>query len=132
VACRKPFSRHRDRGESDPRTPDERLLAAYEYLAHAYGWAPEEVEEQLTDEQLVAYLDAATDRLVRDGQTAFENRVEAARMGTIFASDQRAYTRWRARVDRKAGRPRGLTGGALESAVSALALSHPEYVVVGG
>jgi len=86
----------------------------------------------LTDEQLIAYLDSATDRVARKGRREFELRVEAARMGAIFARDQRSYARWRRRIDQDAGRARGLTGAALEGAVRALATTNPEYVVMGG
>jgi len=61
-------------------------------------------------------------------------RVEAARMGAIFASGkagQKAYSRWRTRLDHAAGRSRGLTGAHLEAAVMGLAATNPEYVVMG-
>ena len=54
-------------------------------------------------------------------------------MGAIFASGkpgQKAYSRWRSIMDKAAGKPRGLTGAALESAVRALQRTNPEYIVV--
>lgn len=55
-------------------------------------------------------------------------------MAAIFASSRagdRAYQRWRGKVDSVGGRSRSLAGQALEGAVMALARTNPEYVVVG-
>lgn len=84
----------------------------------------------MTDEQFVAYLDAAQERI----SDAFATAVEAARMGAIFGSPggDKSYRRWRSRADREAGKPSSaLAGAALESAIMGLAARHPEYVVVG-
>ena len=51
-------------------------------------------------------------------------------MGTVFASNGKAYAKWRRSIDRAAGQTVGLTGAALEAAVMALARTNPEYVVV--
>jgi hypothetical protein len=87
------------------------------------------VDERLTDEQLVAYLDAAQDRMEHRARSEFDALVEAVRVGTIFAHDAKQYRKWQSRSARN-GR-RGLTGHALEQAIHALAGAHPEYVVVG-
>lgn len=106
---RKPFSRHRHR---DPDgDPDRQLLAAYEYAASEYGWSTARIAEELTDELLVTYLDAATDR-ERD---ANRNWIEFVRIGTIFAHDQKAYQRWKRTETKPTGL--GLTGSSLEQAV---------------
>jgi hypothetical protein len=55
-------------------------------------------------------------------------------MGVIFASSkagERAYHRWRRSVDRDGGRSASLEGASLEGAVMALAVTNPEYVVIG-
>lgn len=101
MACRQPFSRHRagKGGEAG-----QRLIAAYEYVCATYGFrSPAEVDDGLSDEQLIAYLDAAIDRQAAD----FDSAIEAVRAGTIFARDQKAYQRWS--TGRRRGTPqRGL------------------------
>jgi hypothetical protein len=72
----------------------------------------------------VAYLDASVDR----SDAEFTRSVEAARLGTIFGHDQKAYERW-ARSTASTGK--GLTGASLEQAVMNLALRAPEYIVHG-
>lgn len=81
----------------------------------------------MTDEQLGVYLDRAADRLRRE----FIDRAEAVRVGTVAALDKKAAQRWRTIVASSTPRKRGLVGQALETAVSALALRNPEYVVRG-
>ena len=124
MACRQPFRAGKP-GGGDGRTPGERLIAAYEFAAATYGWPPAQVENELSDEQLVHYLAAATDRISRDAV----NRIEAARMGYIFGRNQKAYSSWRRRVDASTHTKVGLTGEALEAAVRSLAATNPEYVV---
>lgn len=89
------------------------------------------VRETLSDEQLVAYLDAAHKRRGRDFREEFEAGVEAARMGTVFAHNVKAYRSWRRTMDRHAGRKASLSAEALEATVRSLATTHPEYVVTG-
>lgn len=98
MACRQPFSRHASRrgAQADGRTPDERFLAAYEFAAHEYTWSAETIRETLTNEQLVAYLDAAQDRIEQASRVSWNDLIEAVRAGTLFAHDQKAYDRWRA------------------------------------
>jgi hypothetical protein len=90
----------------------------------------------MTDEQLVEKLVAAGRRMEREARVAFDDAVEAVRVGTITARDQRALNRWRTaqrRAEAKAQQgSAGLTGAALEQAVMALALRSPEYVVIRG
>jgi hypothetical protein len=130
VASREPFSRHHDRGDTDRRTTGERLVAAYEFTASEYGWTPEAVEAGLSDEQLVAYLDAASDRIRRRRTDEFDSLVEAVRSGTIFAHDRRAAAKWR-RATRERGnrQQRGLTGAELEAAVANVARMFPGNVM---
>lgn len=87
------------------------------------------VRETLTDEQLVAYLDAAHDRRQREYREDFEAGVEGARMGTVFAHNLRAYRAWRRKMDQAAGRRASLSAEALEATIRHLASTHPEYVV---
>ena len=98
MASREPFSRHRHRADGNP---ERALLAAYEFAAYEYHWSPQEVEERLSDEQLVAYFDAGFDRRSSDAEIRFAEMVEAVRAGYGFAHDQKAYSRWRVGVDRK-------------------------------
>lgn len=129
MASREPFSRQGAGDSSDGRSLDERLIGAYEFAAAEYGWAPQKVEEELSDEQLVAYLDAATDRLTRTYERDFEANVEAVRAGTIFAHDKKAARKWARR--RIAKTSRGLTGMALEQAVRGIAEMFPKNVIYG-
>jgi hypothetical protein len=101
-----------------------------EYIAAEYGWTLD-VVERLTSEQLVAYLDAATERERRTVESRFAERVEAARMGTVFASNLSAYRRWRGSVRRGTTVGPGLTGAALEAAVMRVADQFPSNVVRG-
>ena len=52
-------------------------------------------------------------------------------MGVLFAHNGKTYARWRRAMDKLAGRTQGLTGAALEAQVKSLALTNPEYVVMG-
>lgn len=114
-------------GSDDGRSSDERLLAAYEHVARAYGWSFQAVRESLTDEQLLAYLDSASDRLFREDV----ERVESTRAAYVFASNGKAYTKWRRSIDRRLGQRIGATGAALEAQIMSLRVTNPEYVVVG-
>jgi leucyl aminopeptidase (aminopeptidase T) len=128
VGCAPPFSR-RARDERDE--PDEWAISSvYDFIAEAYGWGRDYVDDVLTDEQLVAYLDAAEERLEARQRAEFRGWVEAVRVGSIFARDQRQYGRW-ASSSRAKGR-RGLTGHALEQAVMRIASMFPANVEVGG
>jgi hypothetical protein len=131
VASREPFSRHRASGGNDDRPLGERIIGAYEFAAAEYGWPPATIEEALSDEQLVAYLDAATDRLTRRRQDDFDVQIAAVRTGTVFAYNERAFGNWQRARDARDGRKVGLTGAALEGAISHLARANPEYVVHG-
>lgn len=67
--------------------------------------------------------------------TEHQQRVEEARLGVVFAYEQKHYQRWlsRQRVAPSAVRGsdgRGLAGADLERAVMALALSNPDIVQV--
>lgn len=60
--------------------------------------------------------------------------VEAVRVGTIVASDRRAFNRWQSIQRRRTAATStgsdggGLAGAALEQAVGQLAISHPDLV----
>jgi len=75
----------------------------------------------------VSLLDAAHDRRVDESRAQHQDAVEAYRLGYIFARDHRTYQRWLRRLKRQAG----LVGAALETAVTSLAFTNPEYVVEG-
>ncbi len=132
MASRQPFSRHGSRGDGDAGgSSGERLVAVYEFAAAEYGWTPKEVEEELSDEQLIALLDAATDRRSERATADFESSVEAARVGYIFARDQKQYAKWRRSTERRNPRKVGLTGTELETAIRGIAQMFPENVIVG-
>lgn len=61
----------------------------------------------MTDEQLVAALDAAQERVADESRVRFIEATEAARIGTIFAHDAKQYDRWRTDVDRHTPRTKG-------------------------
>lgn len=63
--------------------------------------------------------------------TDFDQMVEAVRVGSIFAHDQKAYDRWQRRPKARSKPQRGLTGHALEAAVMRIANQFPDNVVVG-
>lgn len=108
-------------------------MSAFEFLAAEYGWTAAYVRANVTTEQLIrVYLDGATDRIRRTAGTAFDNAVEATRMGAIFATSRRAYDRWRSRARRSdgSGRKPGLTGARLEAAIASLAMTHPDLVAI--
>lgn len=100
MAGRPPFSRQRDRGGE---RSEWTVIRAAEFVASAYGWGPDYIDNRLTDEQLVAYLDAAQERLTEEGRGRFTEAVEAVRAGTIFAHEAKQYDRWRADVARRTG-----------------------------
>lgn len=87
----------------------------------------------MTDEQFLAYIDAATDRIVRTHEREFDAMVEAVRVGTIVASDRKAFGRWqsiRARREAKAvgAAGGGLSGASLERAILGIAAANPGLV----
>ena len=130
MGCTPPFSRRprRERGE-----PDEwGLSGVYDFIAESYGWGRDYVDNVLTDEQLIAYLDAAQERLEVRQRNDFEGWVEAVRIGYIFARDGKQYTRWRTSSRSRSKHQRGLTGAALEQAVMRIASMFPANVEVAG
>jgi hypothetical protein len=102
VAGRAPFSRQRDRGGEHDQWS---IARAADFAAEAYGWGPDYLDASLTDEQLVAYLDAAQERLTEAARHRFTDAVEAVRVGTILAHDAKQFGRWQADVARQAGHP---------------------------
>jgi len=95
-------------------------------VAATYGWTARRVETELTDEQFITYLDEAFDRT----RSTFESDVEVARLGVIFAHNNKAYGKWTRRAN-ASSKPRGLHGESLERAIAALRMTNPEYVVEG-
>lgn len=87
---------------------------------------------------MLAYLDAALERLDEGSRRSFHDAVEAVRLGTITAHDQHALARWRSMAARAsslaasaAGQGgRGLTGAALERALQGMLLTNPDIVAV--
>lgn len=61
----------------------------------------------------------------------FDLWVEAVRLGTIFAHDNKQHDKWRANKGRRHKPSRGLTGEALEAAVMGIARMFPGNVVEG-
>jgi hypothetical protein len=132
VGCAPPFSR-RPRDERGADDHDEWAVnGVYDFIAHEFGWGRDYVDDVLSDEQLVAYLDAAQERLEAQQRAEFDGWVEAVRAGTIFAHDDKQYGRWRTRPRKSARQQRGLTGAALEQAVMRIASIFPGQVEIGG
>jgi hypothetical protein len=130
VGCAQPFSR-RARRERDE--PDEWAISGvYDFIAREFGWGRDYVDGVLSDEQLVAYLDAATERIESQQEAEWATAVESVRVGTIFAHDGKQYSRWRTRTTNRSKGSRGLTGAALERAVMRIADMFPGQVQVGG
>jgi hypothetical protein len=129
VACRQPFSRRDADGDLDERGPDERLLDAFEFVAAEYGWKVQEVDEELSDEQLVSYLDSASSRIERRARADFDGWVEAVRLGTIVAHDAALYRRWKRDRDAKPTKP--MSDAAIEAGIMRLAGMFPENVMRG-
>jgi hypothetical protein len=100
-------------------------------MASEYGWTVRTVRDQLTDEQLVLYLDSMVDRVEATRDARFDAMVESARLGVVFAHSPKHHERWIRRRKQSRGEPVGLTGEALERAVTAYQMTTPEYVVTG-
>jgi hypothetical protein len=130
VGCAPPFSR-RARDERAGEPDEWAVSGVYDFIAREFGWGRDYVDDVLSDEQLVAYLDAAQERLEAEQRTQFDSWVEAIRAGTIFAHDDKQYGRWRTRPRKNARQQRGLTGAALEQAVMRIASIFPEQVIGG-
>jgi hypothetical protein len=132
VACRTPFSRHRHRDVREGSSAAERLARAYEFAVSEWKWTHDYIEGELTDALFVWYLDAAVDRVESATRWSFESAVETARLGYIYARDQKQYRRWRS--DQKALHPErsqpGLTGMALEQHIATLHRSRPDLVAM--
>ena len=129
MGCAPPFGRVARGGE---REHDEwELDRTWEFLAREYHWGPDYLEDVLTDEQLLAYADAAQERLDRHAQAELDRRVEEIRVGTIFAHDQKQYGRWKSRTRNARPGQRGLTGAALEAAVMGIREQFPDQVIGG-
>jgi hypothetical protein len=99
--------------------------------SQAYGWGPTTIREELSDEQLVAYFDAAAERLRAEREAEFDSRVEAARLGTIFAHDAKTYQRWHRRNAATEGRRRPADDQVIEHQIMQLASMFPGAVSFG-
>lgn len=76
---------------------------------------------------MVRLFEANDERRGREADRAFTDAVEAARLGAIFASNRRAYSKWVARV--QASQPkRSLSDAALERAIMNVASQFPQNV----
>lgn len=82
----------------------------------------------MTDEQLVAYLDSAQDRIAATARSEHVAMVEAVRVGTVAAHDGKFYQRWKRLMD-KPKKGAALEGSALEQAVARVAGMFPDNVI---
>lgn len=82
----------------------------------------------MTDEQLIAYLDSAQDRITADAERSFDDAVEAVRIGTVAAHQKDFYRKWRNRPKRV--KQQSLSDAALESAIMNIAKMFPDNVQV--
>jgi hypothetical protein len=82
----------------------------------------------LSHELFYAYLHAAEARLARAAETRFLEAVEAVRTGYVIANSKKANREWQRHRAKASKRQVGLTGKALETAMSGLLLTHPEFL----
>ena len=105
VGRREPFTRHQPvrAATGQPANASDKwaLARAYEFVAATYTWSAKEVRATLSYEQLIAYLDAAQERLV----DAFSASVDSVRIGTIIAQDRHAAQRYDSMKARRLPRP---------------------------
>ena len=82
-------------GSNDSDAGD--LIAVYEFCAAEYGWGPEYIEAWVTNSQLVAYIDRAEARRVKQAQVDLDRLTLGVNTGTLITYDQAALRRWQAR-----------------------------------
>lgn len=130
MASRQPFSRHEPRGDGAD-DDGHGLVGTYEWASKEYGWTPTELEDRLTDEQLVAYLDAALDRTQREVDVRFRDRVEASRLGYLFAHDARSYAIWARNQPRPRRQSNVPSDDVIMAQIARLADLYPGNVIRG-
>jgi hypothetical protein len=84
------------RSGSDGGTNQD-IIAVYEFCAAEYGWGPEFIETQVTESQLVAYLDRSVERRNKLGEVETDRMVVAVNQGTATYYDRDALRRWQSR-----------------------------------
>jgi hypothetical protein len=75
----------------------EDIIAVYEFCAAEYGWGPEYIDTQVTESQLVAFIDRATERRSKIGEIEVDRMVVAVNQGTATYYDRDALRRWQSR-----------------------------------
>lgn len=100
-------------------------------MAAEYGWTVRRIRSELTDELLLLYVDALVDRVEQDHEDRFDALVNATRLGVVFAHEPKHFATWNRRRKRQRGQAVGLTGAALEAAVSSWQMTMPMYIVEG-
>ena len=98
------------------------IITVYEFCAAEYGWGPEYIETQVTDSQLVAYLDEAITRKGKHSDLDFDRMTLAVNTGTLITYDQKALRNWQSR------HRRAQTPSDFRSTVSRLASMFPGKV----
>jgi hypothetical protein len=73
------------------------IIAVYEFCAAEYGWTPEHIETQVTESQLVAYIDRSVERRNKLGELQVDRMVVAVNQGTATYYDRDALRRWQSR-----------------------------------
>jgi hypothetical protein len=73
------------------------IIAVYEFCAAEYGWGPEFIETQVTESQLVAYIDRSVERRNKLGEVEVDRMVVAVNQGTATYYDRDALRRWQSR-----------------------------------
>lgn len=76
-------------------------------------------------------MDSAQERTDARLAGEFDTLVEAVRVGTIFAHDNKQHEKWTRRKP-TSRQSRSLTGAALEAAVMGIASMFPDNVHIGG
>jgi len=119
-AAHDPASRQQGSGSGSDSDGD--ILTVYEFCAAEYGWGPEYIEAQVTDSQLVAYLDEAIARKAKFSDLELDRLTLAVNTGTLITYDQKALRKWQSR------HRRAQTPADFKSTVSRLATMFPGKV----
>ena len=96
TAANDPASRQQGSGSGSDSDGSD-IITVYEFCAAEYGWGPEYIEAQVTDSQLVAYLDEAIARKARISDLELDRLTLAVNTGTLITYDQKALRRWQSR-----------------------------------
>lgn len=84
-------------GSGSGSSGDSDIIAVYEFCAAEYGWGPEYIETQVTESQLVGYIDKAVERHDKHATADLDRMTLAVNKGTVITYDRDALRRWQSR-----------------------------------